>query len=122
MSESSYSDNYENYDYDDYNDNDNDDENKYRDSYSFSDYLDLIAVSEYMDNPDLDKITNIINALIKANKILNCIETSFNFDFTFGEYSKWVEIAKIFNENDEINNDYIILIDETSIVCKYTKY
>ncbi len=109
----------ENYNYDD---NDNDDENKYTDSYNFIDYNDLIAVSEYMDNPDLDKITNIINALIKANNILNCIETSFNFDFTFGEYSKWVEIAKIFNENDEINNDYIILIDETSIVCKYTKY
>jgi len=105
----------ENYDYDDY---DDEDENKYVDSYNFIDYNDLLSVSEYVDNPDLDKITNVINALIETNKILNSIETSFNFDFTFGEYSKWIEIATLFNENDKINKNYIILIDEISIICK----
>ena len=125
MSESAYSDvfendNYDDYDYDDYDDYD-EDENKYRDSYNFIDYNDLISVSEYTDNPDLDKITNIINGLIEIHKILNCSESSFNFDFTFGEYSKWIETAKLFNENDKINKinkNYIILIEEEAIVCK----
>ena len=128
MSESAYSDVFENEsydDYDDYDDYDNNydcqDENKYREPYNFSDYVDLISVSEYVDNPDFDKITNIILALSKTNNILNCKETSFTYDFSIGEYNKWKETAKLFNENIEFSNDYRILIDEEAIVCKLIK-
>jgi len=118
MSKSTYSDVFENdnYDYDDY-DDDYQNENKYGDSYNFIDYNDLLSVAEQEDTPDVDKITNIINALIKTTKILNCEEVSFKFDFEFGEYNKWIETAKLFNDKIS-SNDYRILIDEDAIVCK----
>ena len=106
---------------DDGDDGDGDDDDI--EPYNFSDYVDLLSVTEYVDNPDLDKITNIILALIKANNILSCKETSFSFDFEYGEYNKWIETAKLFNENIENENieycnNYRILIDEGAIVCK----
>ena len=133
MSESTYSDVSKNNDYydnkydscddsyDSCDDSYDEDENIYREPYNFSDYVDLISVSEYVDNPDFDKITNIILALSKTNNILNCKETSFTYDFSIGEYNKWKETAKLFNENIEFSNDYRILIDEEAIVCKLIK-
>jgi len=85
-------------------------------TYNFTDYEDLIYVSDYIDNPELDKITNIINAMIKSNIILKCKEVSFKFNFDYGDYNKWVDTATIFNNNEECFNNYRILIDEDSIV------
>ena len=107
---------YDNEEYDDAYDD------AYKDSYNFTDYEDLISVSEYMDNPEIDKISNIIIALIKTINILSCKETSFTYDFTYGDYNKWVETAKLFNKNVEYYNNYCILIDEELIVCKLIKY
>jgi hypothetical protein len=114
--------NYDGYDYDDYDsdgkDGNDDADDDCLDSYNFIDYNDLLSVAEQEDTPDVDKITNIINAMIKTTKILNCEEVSFKFDFEFGEYNKWIETANLFN--DKIcSNDYRILIDEDAIVCKY---
>ena len=112
---------------DDYDDDDDEDDDDYDDDdddgndiepYIFSNYEDLLSVSEHVDDPDSDKIKNIIFALIKTNDILKCKETSFVFDFQYGEYNKWIETAKLFNENIEYCNNYRILIDEDSIVCK----
>ena len=110
------------YDYDDYDDDDDNDDNEDDDdcieSYNFTGYNDLLCVAEQEDNPDIDKITNIINAMIKTSKILNCKEVSFTFDFEFGEYNKWTETAKLFNEKI-CDNDYRILIDEDAIVYRF---
>ena len=103
------------YDYDDYDDD-------YVESYNFTDYVDLISVSEYVDNPDFDKITNIIFALFKIFDVLNCRETSFTYDFAFGDFNQWVKTAKSFNENADYCNVYRILIDEEEIICNLIKY
>ena len=117
MSDSAYYDDF-NYDNDDY-DRDRDYGNS--ETYNFTDYEDLISISEYVDNPEINKISNIIIALIKTIDILNCKETSFTYDFAFGDYNKWVETAKLFNKNIEYCNNYIILNDEEEIVCKLIK-
>jgi hypothetical protein len=83
----------------------------------FTDYEDLISVSGYIDNPDVDKITNIINAMIQANIILQCKQVSFKINFNYGKYNNWVDIATFFNKNLKKCNKYHILIDEESLVC-----
>ena len=90
----------------------------YGTTFTFTDYEKLISVSDYMENPKLNKITNIINALIKSNIILKYKEVGFKYNFDYGDYNKWVESATIFNKNNEYCNTYRILIDEESIVCR----
>jgi hypothetical protein len=96
--------------------NDDDEICDYGTYFNFTDYEELISVAYYIDNPDLDKITNLINALVKSNIILKCKEVSFKYNFDYGDYNKWIDTAKMFNKNNECNN-HRILIDEDSIVC-----
>jgi len=115
---------YEKYCCDDY---DSDDE--FTEYYSFTNYNDLLCIAEQEDNPNIDKITNIINALIKTNAILYCKEVGFKIDNDFGDYDKWVEKVKIFNDkycgddycgDDYCGDDYYIVIDEDEIISIFT--
>jgi hypothetical protein len=105
--------------YNDDDDDEDDDDDDDGEPRNFLNYEDLISVSEYVYDPDLDKITNIIFALIKTIDILNCKETSFAFDLTIGNHNEWLETAKLFNENINYCNNYRILIDEDAIVCRF---
>lgn len=80
---------------------------------TFTDYDNMISILKYTDNPKLDKITNIINALTKTN-FSEYKEVSFKFDFNYGYYNEWLDAAKLFNETAI---EYRILIDEDAIVC-----
>jgi hypothetical protein len=61
---------------------------------------------------------NVEKSAFKIRNALNCKEVSFTFDFEFGEYNKWTETAKLFNEK-MFDNDYLILIDEDAIVYRF---
>lgn len=110
--------NYEE-DRDDYSDFDSDDGDysDYGKTYNFAEYVQLILVSNYTDNPAVDKITNIIHAMIHTTQTLECKEVSFKFNFDYGDYNMWMETAAQFNENVAYCSNYRILIDEESIVC-----
>ena len=105
---------YEDKDNDNDNDNNSDSEYEFDNSYEFQTYEELIEVTNQEDTPD--KLTNIVNALIKAVTIKKCKETSFKFDFSLGTYAKWNEAAETFNDT-KVYDDYHMLIDERSIVC-----
>ena len=115
MSLSKHNNEEERDDYSDY-ENDDDDYSDYGKTYNFSEYERLISVSNYTDNPSVDKITNIIHAMIHANQSLECKEVTFKFNFDYGAYSMWMKTAAQFNEVAYCTN-YRILIDEESIVC-----
>lgn len=98
-------------------DSDDGDYSDYGKTYNFAEYEQLISVSNYTDNPSVDKITNIIHAMIHTTQSLECKEVTFKFNFDYGVYSMWMETAAQFNENVAYCTNYRILIDEESIVC-----
>ena len=108
-------------DCDDY-DNSEDDDNE-EECFDFVDYDDLISVTEYVYNPEIDKISNIILALFRSNEILCCRKTTIKYDFK--DYNKWAETVNAFKKNDKYCYKYRVLIDETEIIsillneCEY---
>ena len=129
----------EGYDFDDYDDESNkmsdnfdnfdnfDNCDNYEDKYLFNDFEDLKAIATNDDFYDCNinnlsyTIENIGNLLLRSAQLLNCGEVSFIFDFNLGSFEKWVETAKKLNENNEFYKNYIMLIDEDALVCKYKK-
>jgi hypothetical protein len=118
MSEAAYSDEFENFDYD--NDDNDDDEEE---CFDFINVDDLISVSNYVYNPEIDKTSNILLALFKSNEMLCCRRTTFTYDYK--DYNKWVETVNAFKKNDKYCYKYRVLIDETEIIsillneCEY---
>jgi hypothetical protein len=101
---------------DDYDDNydDDDDDDEYGATHKFTNYEELLSLTEQEETED--KLKNIVFALMKAVVQLKCKEVSFKFDFKFGSYNSWVEISTYFNSN-HVGTDYRILINEYAIVC-----
>jgi len=97
------------------------------DKYLFNDFEDLKAIATNDDFYDCNinnlsyTIENIGNLLLRSAQLLNCGEVSFIFDLNLGSFEKWVETAKKINENNEFYKNYIMLIDEDALVCKYKK-
>lgn len=102
-----------------YGDDDDDDET-FSCYETFNSYEYLISVSNYIDNPKLDKITNIMNAMVKT-AMLKCKEVCFRIDFVYGNVNDWIDAAKKFNEtyDNSDNCNYSILVDEEAIVTQY---
>ena len=83
-------------------------------------YEELLSLSKYTENPNLDKISNVIyalNALFESMRILDG-EISFKYNFNFGDYSLWMTKAQIFNAEP---HNYCILLDEEAITITRKK-
>jgi len=86
----------------------------------FENFEELLVLSKYTENPNLDKITNIIYALyalFEAMRILDG-EISFKYNFNYGNYSSWLTKAKIFNDK---HNNHCVLMDEDAITITRKK-
>jgi len=122
MSEAAYSDEFENFDYDNDDNDDNDDEEE---CFDFINVDDLISVSNYVYNPEIDKTSNILLALFKSNEMLCCRKTTFKYDYK--DYNKWIETVNAFKKNNNYCYKYRVLIDEEQIIsillneCEYAE-
>lgn len=80
----------------------------------FTDYRALMACAGYEVHADTDKITNIIYALVWITDDKE-EEMSFRYNFEYGDYSKWMAAAQLYNTT--LLRTHRILLDEESIVC-----
>jgi len=77
----------------------------------FETFEELLCASNYVENPETDKITNVIYALMEYNRVFPG-EVSFKYNFDYGDYFVWIATAKKFNDE---NNTYRALIDEEAL-------
>jgi hypothetical protein len=83
-------------------------------------YEELKSLSNYTENPNFDKISNVIYALYALFESMRILdgEISFKYNFKFGAYSLWATKAKIFNAEP---HNYCILLDEGAITITRKK-
>lgn len=83
-------------------------------------FEELLFLSNYSENPNLDKITNVIYALYALFESMRILdgEISFKYNFNYGDYSTWKTKAKLFNDENTI---YCILLDEEAITITRKK-
>jgi hypothetical protein len=83
-------------------------------------FEELLFVSKYSENLNLDKITNIIYALYALFEYMRILdgEIRFKYNFNYGDYLTWKTKAKLFNDEHTI---YCVLLDEEGITLTRKK-
>ena len=87
---------------------------------TFEEFEELLFLSKYTENPNLDKITNVIYALYALFALFESMysEISFKYNFDYGDYWSWMTNAKIFNEE---HDNYCVLLDEEAMTITRKK-